>query len=291
MSQGNLDHIIGVSNSRIPKDNTVLYIGSKIKSEVANLEGRRGCVVYIDWELDDSSPVRQDNEIVTCENPASSFAEAASFLEREKHLRFAQYSYLQVEGAIIGEHVDLGKGVIIEPGAFIDHEVSIGDNSRICSGARIRNALIGNHCLIRENAVIGSQGFTMTKRDCNTIRRIPCIVPTVLEDYVEIGANTTVCAGQTTSTRLMEGAKVDDHVYIGHDVELGKRAILTAGVTIGGFCRVGDDAFFGLNSSVRNRLTIGSKAKIGMGSVVTKDVVSGVTVVGSPARNIEVKLD
>lgn len=191
---------------------------------------------------------------------------------------------LAKEGYWYGENVQIGKDVIIQPGSFIDHDVSIGDGSTILSGARISNATLGSNCIIKQNAVIGGYGFTITNDEFGNRMRIPSLGKVLIGDTVEIGSFSTVCCGSGNDTVIGNYVKIDDHVHIGHDIRIGSNVEITAGSIIGGYCLIKENCFIGLNATTKNRIVIGENTVIGMGSVVTQNVDDNMTVFGNPAR-------
>ena len=141
--------------------------------------------------------------------------------------------------------------------------------------------------LCNEQAVIGANGFTMaTDRNGNKLR-IPTLGGVRIGNHVEVGAHDGISCGSSGNTIIEDYVKLDALVHIGHDVHLEKNVEITAGVIIGGFCTLGEEAYAGINSCLRNRRTIGSNVTIGMGTTVIRDIPANTTVVGNPARELK----
>jgi UDP-3-O-[3-hydroxymyristoyl] glucosamine N-acyltransferase LpxD len=134
---------------------------------------------------------------------------------------------------------------------------------------------------VGEGTVIGGPGFGWYG---NPPKRFPHIGGIVFGLGVEIGANTTIDRGAIASTVIRDNVKIDNGVHVGHNVHIGESSILTAHCCIGGSVRIGERCWIGLGAQIKNQIEIGDGATVGMGAVVVKDVPSGVTVVGNPAR-------
>lgn len=279
--------ILGATYIEDPKPNSVLYVSKKIASHISCLDKAFHCLIFVEEGVDVPLQYHTNNCIVFSSNPSLDYTEVAQILfdERERVNRNRTYS-MTAEGYWIGENVEIGDGTRISPGVFIDHDVIIGKNSTILSGARLSNCEIGYHCLIKQNAVVGGYGFTMSKDNKGQLMRIPSLGKVILGESIEIGSFTTVCCGTGNDTVLENRVKIDDHVHIGHDVHISHDTEVTAGVIVGGFCRIGYDCFIGLNASLRNRISVGSNVFIGIGAVVTQSFQDGVTILGNPARII-----
>lgn len=163
--------------------------------------------------------------------------------------------------AVIGSDCTIASGVRIMPNVTLYNGVSVGEGSTIHSGVAVReNCEIGRNCIIHNNSTIGSDGFGYAKTENKSWLKIPQTGRVVLEDDVEIGANTAIDCASVGETRIKRGAKIDNLVQIGHSCtidedalicsqtglagssHIGKRVVLTGQVGIAGHLRVGDDA-------------------------------------------------
>lgn len=136
-------------------------------------------------------------------------------------------------------------------------------------------------------ARIGEEGFGFAKdKNGNFIyplKRNEHNYTVILRDNVEIGPLCVIDRGSWRDTIIGEGTKLDSCVKVAHNVQIGKNNLLVHGTVIGGSCTIGDNNFFGINCSVKQHLTIGSNCTIGMGAVVTHDVLDNTIVYGNPA--------
>lgn len=180
------------------------------------------------------------------------------------------------QGAAIGARTQIGANAVIGPG------VIIGDDCMIGSNATISHAIIGNRVQIYPGAAIGIQGFGFVPGP-RGLRRVPQLGRVILEDDVEIGANSTVDRGAVGDTVIGRGTVIDNLVHIAHNVRIGKFCIIAAQAGIAGSTELGDGIMIGGHAGIKDHLTIGSGAQIAGASGVIRDVDPGAKVAGYPA--------
>src|SRR5262252_8057973 len=187
----------------------------------------------------------------------------------------------------IGKNVSLGQRVRIHPNVTIYDNVSIGDDSEIHSGVAIRaGSVIGKRVIIHNNAVIGGDGFGFAKDEQRHWLKIPQTGRVVIEDDVEIGANTTIDRASTGETRIKRGAKLDNLVQVGHSCIVGADALLCAQVGMAGSSRVGDRVILTGQVGIGGHITVGDDAILYPQSGVPNDVAPGEILVGTPAFEV-----
>src|SRR5437588_384180 len=158
----------------------------------------------------------------------------------------------------IGKNVVIGDRVRIHANVSVYDDVTIGDDTEIHSGVAIRgNSVIGNRVIIHNNAVIGSDGFGFAKDEQRHWLKIPQVGSVVIEDDVEIGANTTIDRASTGETRIKRGAKLDNLVQIGHSCTVGEDALICAQVGLAGSSRIGNRVILAGQVGIAGHLTIG----------------------------------
>lgn len=185
--------------------------------------------------------------------------------------------------AYIGAGVKLGKGVKIYPQAYIGNNVSIGEGSIIYAGAKIYSGCqIGSNCVIHAGAVIGADGFGFAPTE-NGYNKIPQIGNVVIEDNVEIGANTTIDRATMGSTRIKRGVKLDNLIQIAHNVEVGEHTVMAAQAGVAGSAKIGQWGMIGGQVGVAGHITIGDKVSVGAQSGIPSNVKSGSRLMGYPA--------
>jgi UDP-3-O-[3-hydroxymyristoyl] glucosamine N-acyltransferase len=184
----------------------------------------------------------------------------------------------------IGAGASIGARAIIYPTVVIGAGVRIGDDCILHAGVSIReHIVIGNRVTILDGAVIGSDGFGFAKHADGTHMKIPQHADVVIEDDVEIGANTAIDRPAIGETRIHAGSKIDNLVQIGHGVRVGYRALLAAQVGIAGSTVVEDDVVLGGQVGVTGHVRIGKGAMASAKTGITGNVEPGVLVSGYPS--------
>lgn len=186
----------------------------------------------------------------------------------------------------IGRKAIIGDNSKIFPQVYIGDNVSIGTNCIIYAGVRIYDdSVIGNNCILHAGAVIGSDGFGFAPQDDGTYKKIPQLGNVVLEDDVEIGANTAIDCGTFGSTILRKGVKIDNLVQIAHNCEIGENTVIAGQTGMAGSSKIGKNCRFAGQVGLAGHLTIGDNVQIGAQSGVSKSIKSNETVFSTPAFN------
>lgn len=187
--------------------------------------------------------------------------------------------------AVIGEHAEIGDSSRILPGAYIGNHVKLGRNCRIHPYAVIYdNCVLGDNVIVHSGAIIGADGFGYKFRK-NAHIKVPQVGNVVIEDNVEIGANTCIDRGALGSTTIGFGSKIDNLVQIGHNNKIGSHVIMCGLTGISGSCNIGDYAVLAGSSGVADHVDIGKGAVVLARSGVAGDVEAGSHVFGSPAKD------
>lgn len=196
-----------------------------------------------------------------------------------------------VSGASIGAFVSVGASSTVGEGSRLGDGVQVGRNVKIGRGTLIYpncviydNVIIGSNCVLHGGAVIGAPGFGYVKDEAGEYHQFPQIGTVVIEDRVEIGANTCVDRGALGETFIGEGTKIDNLVQVGHNVRIGKRVVIAAQTGISGStvieddCVIGGQVGFGDHARVLSGAVIGSQAGILPGKIVRPGVWWGTPV-------------
>jgi UDP-3-O-[3-hydroxymyristoyl] glucosamine N-acyltransferase len=190
--------------------------------------------------------------------------------------------------AYIGKNTKIGNNVKIYPQAFIGENVTIGDNCIIYAGVKIYdNCKIGNQCVLHAGSVVGSDGFGFAPQNDGTYKKIPQLGNVVLEDNVEIGANTTIDCGTTESTIIRKGVKLDNLVQVAHNCEVGENTVIAAQSGMAGTTKVGKNCRFGGQVGLAGHLTIGDNVQLGAQSGIASSVKDNEILLSSPAFDVK----
>lgn len=184
---------------------------------------------------------------------------------------------------VIGAHAAIGQGTVIKANSVIGTHCQIGRNCTIGANCTIEHSLIGDHVLIFAGAVLGQDGFGYVSNQ-DGHHKIPQIGRVIVQDHVEIGANSSIDRGALDDTVIGEGTKIDNLVQIGHNVKIGRHCILVSQVGIAGSAILGDFVLLGGDVGVNGHIKIGDRAQIAAKSAVPSDVPEGARWGGIPAR-------
>ncbi len=200
------------------------------------------------------------------------------------------------DGATIGDDCYVGDFTVIEAGAkvganvqiypqcYIGDNVTIGEGTKLYPGVKIyEGCSVGKNCILHAGVVIGADGFGFAPREDGSFAKIPQLGNVIIEDDVELGANTCIDRAKTDSTIIRRGVKLDNLIQIGHNVEIGSDTVMSAQVGIAGTSKVGSNCFVAGQVGVADHVTIGNKVQIGSKSGIDKNVPDGEIRFGYPA--------
>ena len=185
-------------------------------------------------------------------------------------------------GVVIGPHAQIGARTVLGAGAVIGPGVCIGRGSSIGPGATLQHALLGNRVIVHPGARIGQDGFGFAMGASHL--KVPQLGRVLIQDDVEIGANTTIDRGTTRDTVIGEGTKIDNLVQIGHNVMIGRHCVIVSHVGISGSSTLSDYVVLGGQCGVAGHITIGMGAQVGAQSGVMTNLAAGGRYLGSPAK-------
>jgi UDP-3-O-[3-hydroxymyristoyl] glucosamine N-acyltransferase len=184
----------------------------------------------------------------------------------------------------VGDGASIGDRTVVHPNVTIGPGVTIGEDCIIHSNVALRErVVIGNRVILQNGVVVGSDGYGFVRRGDGTHEKIPQVAAVVIEDDVELGANTTVDRPAVGETRIKAGTKIDNLVMIAHGVTVGRNVLMAAQVGIAGSTEIEDDVIFGGQVGVGGHLTIGRGAIAVGQSGVTNSLDAGAMVAGYPA--------
>jgi UDP-3-O-[3-hydroxymyristoyl] glucosamine N-acyltransferase len=184
----------------------------------------------------------------------------------------------------IGEHVKIGDNAKIYPQVYIGNHVEIGDNVIVFPGVKIyNNCKIGNNCTFHSGVVIGSDGFGFAPSSNNDYKKIPQIGNVIIEDHVEVGANTAIDRATIGSTIIRKGVKLDNLIQIAHNVEIGEHTVIAGQSAVAGSTKIGKNCMIAGQVGIVGHIKVGDNVKIAAQSGVGNNVPDNTVLQGSPA--------
>lgn len=186
-------------------------------------------------------------------------------------------------GVVIGKNVEIGAGSVISAGSVIGENCKIGRNCYIASHVSIQYSFIGNHVYLYSGVRLGQDGFGYVG-GVRGLEKVPQLGRVLIQDHVEIGANSTIDRGALRDTIIGEGTKIDNLVQIAHNVKIGRYCLIAAHCGIAGSVTIGDFTQLGGRVGLADHIAIGSNVQIAAASGVMNDIPDGEKWGGIPAR-------
>lgn len=189
--------------------------------------------------------------------------------------------------ACIGDHAEIGDNTVIHPHATVGGGAKVGSNCIIYSGATVyHDCRIGNNCILHSGCVIGADGFGFAPTP-QGYEKIPQIGIVILEDNVEVGANTCIDRATMGATVIHSGVKLDNLIQIAHNDEIGSHTVMAAQVGIAGSTKVGEWCMFGGQVGIAGHSKIGDNVNLGAQSGVPGNIKSGSQLIGTPPMELK----
>jgi UDP-3-O-[3-hydroxymyristoyl] glucosamine N-acyltransferase len=231
-------------------------------------------------------------------DPYAAFAMAVSaFHPIQTHTFSTDGAFIQPEtsigqnvrigsGTYIGTGTELGDGTVIYPQVYVGNNVRIGKNCVLYPGVKVMDRCdIGDGCILHPGAVMGADGFGFAPLSDGSYRKIPQMGKVILEDYVEIGANTCIDRATLGETIIRRGSKIDNLVQVGHNVVIGEHAVIAAQAGFAGSSQIGHHLRAGGQAGFAPHIKVAPYTQVNAQSGVSKDIAQEkTTVTGSPAE-------
>jgi UDP-3-O-[3-hydroxymyristoyl] glucosamine N-acyltransferase len=261
------------------------------------LEETRATAIIVSPEFQNYT----DKPLLVTENPYLAFAKIVDLMmnPKESHSKTIDPSARVSPDARLGQDVSIYSNVIVGsdtfindrvvlyPGVYIGENCQIGEDTILYPNVVIYNdSAIGKRVTIHSNTVVGSSGFGYAP-DGEKYYKIPQVGITVIEDDVDIGANSTINRGALGETRIKKGTKIDSEVIISHNVEVGENTLIVSHVGVAGTVKIGKHVTLAGAAGIVGHVEIGDNATVGAQSGVTSNIPPGKTYLGSPAIPIE----
>jgi UDP-3-O-[3-hydroxymyristoyl] glucosamine N-acyltransferase len=265
----------GVSTSASPKPNTVSFITRWDESGVDVVRRNPASLFLVPQSADaESLP-----NAIPVSNPRLGYALVVREFFRQGSDAHVAPTAVVGDTAVLGEGVSIGHFAVIEDGVVVGDGTEVDSHVVLKSGVRVgRNVRIGAH------TAIGGQGFGFEVDDDGRPVRIGHLGGVVIGDEVEIGQHVSIAQGTIEPTRIDDHVKIDDCVFIAHNVAIGEASFVIAGAEISGSVTIGKRAWVSPEATVINKVRIGDDALVGIGAVVVKDVDANTVVAGVPAK-------
>ncbi len=254
----------------------------------------KASIVLVNDDFKPEQPVQAT--LIRCANAYAALAVLLDLVEKTKPQKVGvePMSYISDSASVgtdvyvggfayIADNAQVGNNVKIYPQSYIGDDVKIGDNTIIYPGVKIYSGcIIGNNCIIHAGAVIGSDGFGFAPEN-GVYKKIPQMGIVIIEDDVEIGANTTVDRAVMDATIIRKGVKLDNLIQIAHNVEVGENTVMAAQVGVSGSTKIGKQCMFGGQVGLGGHITIGDNANIGAQSGIISNIEPNAKILGAPA--------
>lgn len=256
----------------------------------------KATIVIVNKDFKPEKPVK--STLIRVENAYESFADLLNLYEQSKprkngieklasiseNAKIGDNPYIG-DFAVVSEGSVIGNDVQIFPQVYIGDNVSIGDNTILYPGVKVyAGCTIGSSCVIHSGAIIGADGFGFAPNKDNDYRKVPQVGTVIIEDHVEIGANTTVDRATMGSTIIRKGVKLDNLIMVAHNVEIGRNTVIAAQTGVSGSTKIGKNALIGGQVGIIGHLKLADGVKIAAQSGIGKDIKNeGEVVQGSPA--------
>ena len=186
----------------------------------------------------------------------------------------------------IGENVSIGQNVKIFPNVYVGDNVTIENDTVIFAGAKIYSeCVIGKNCVINSGAIIGADGFGFVPNENGEFSKVPQTGNVVIEDFVDIGAGTTIDRATLGSTIIRRGVKLDNQIQIAHNVEIGKNTVIAAQTGVAGSTKIGENCMIGGQVGIAGHLVVGNGVRVQAQSGIGRNVKDNEVLQGSPSFN------
>ncbi|HCQ29506.1 MAG TPA: UDP-3-O-(3-hydroxymyristoyl)glucosamine N-acyltransferase [Flavobacteriales bacterium] len=289
-----------VSKIEEGKPGTITFLGNPAYEPY--IYTTEASIIIVAHNFKPEKEINAESTLIRVENPHLALAQLLQAYQaiKEQKKRGIHPTAVIAQSATIGEDVYIGPFVVVsdnatiqngaklEAHAFIGENVSIGENTVINTGVKVYDdCVIGKECVIHAGVIIGSDGFGFAPNSENNYQKVPQIGNVIIEDHVEIGANTTIDRATLGSTIIKKGVKLDNLIQIAHNVVIGENTVIAAQTGIAGSAKIGKNCMIGGQVGIVGHIEIADEVKIaaqsGIGSSIKK---KGEIVQGSPAFNI-----
>ena len=267
--------VLSIAAPQTAQEGSLIFLRGTNKEQVAEAaRGTKASVIVTELEIDAS---RSSALIVT--------QDALAWYIRALHLLFPERRDSFIHPSVVmSETARIGRNVVIGPGTVIDEDCRIGDRCRIGSNCYLGpGTILGEDGFVQDNAAIGCVGLGYHTAPDGERLFFPHMGAVVLGREVVVGAGSVIVRGELDDTAIGDRVRLGNLVNIGHNVQIGAQTVISSGTCVAGGAKIGEGCNIAADVSINAKRTIGDCSQIGLGSVVVRDVSSGVSVFGVPA--------
>lgn len=278
------------------KEGSLSFLANSKYNHFLSTTKASAIIIGSDYNIEDNI----STTLIKVDDPYQSFALMLNEFSKDQHSEVGIHDSAIVDKSAsigsdtyIGPNVHIGKDSIIGnrvkiyANCSVSDNVRIGDNTIIYSGVNVNSFCeIGNGCIIQSGVIIGCDGFGFAQNNDNEYTKVAQIGNVIVEDNVEIGANTTIDRATLGSTIIHSGVKLDNLIQIAHNVEIGKNTVIAAQSGIAGSTKIGENCMIGGQVGIIGHLEIGNNVKIAAQSGISSNIKDNDIVQGSPAFSI-----
>jgi len=262
--------------------------------------GTKASIVIVNRDFKPEKPLA--TTLIRVDNAYEAFASLLDLAEKSKPVKsgISKRSGIH-EGAIVGKEVYVGDFTVISEGAvvgdnvqlypqvYIGENVTIGDNTILYPGVKVyHDCSIGNDCILHAGVVVGADGFGFVPNEENNYRKVPQVGTVIIEDHVEVGANTTIDRATMGSTIVRKGVKLDNLIMVAHNVEIGENTVIAGQTGIAGSTTIGKNCMLAGQVGLIGHIRIADGVKIAAQSGIIKDIKKeGTAIQGSPGMDFK----
>lgn len=256
----------------------------------------KASIVIVNKDFKPEKPVA--STLIRVDNAYESFASLLNLYEQSKPRKQGVDKMVSIsesakigdnpyigEFTVIGDNAIIGNDVQIHPQVFIGEGVTIGDGTILFPGVKVyAGCTVGSQCTLHSGVIIGADGFGFAPNSDNDYKKVPQVGTVIIEDHVEIGANSTIDRATMGATIIRKGVKLDNLIMVAHNVEIGRNTVIAAQSGISGSTKIGKNSLIGGQVGIIGHLTLADGVKIAAQSGIGKDIKKeGHVVQGSPA--------
>ena len=260
--------------------NSIVFISKETNNKEELIISTTSKIIIIDSIIGFSKDLLSNKIFIVVKNPKIVFSKIGNKYFTEK------INYTIHSSAIIHDEAEISENVFIGPNCVIGKGI-IGEGTIIYGNVFIYNNFhIGRNVKINAGTVIGSEGFGYNKDENDNIVQFPHVGGVIIEDNVEIGANTCIDRGSLSNTLIKKNVKIDNHVQVAHNTFIDENTLIMSNVIISGSCNIGSFCWISPSVTISDKISIGDNTMVGVGSVVSKNLKSNSFYLGYPIKKL-----